>query len=77
MRYDDFKVKEDDIIPEDMNNSSGQGLTIAWRYKLNTNWQVGLEQHINRNQADIRTTLDEAAKQNQQQTLAVVQFRWR
>ncbi|GAC10406.1 hypothetical protein [Paraglaciecola chathamensis] len=77
VRYDDFKVKEDDIIPEDMNNSSGQGLTIAWRYKLNTNWQVGLEQHINRNKADIRTTLDEAAKQNQQQTLAVVQFRWR
>jgi hypothetical protein len=77
VRYDDFSVVEDDIFPHDANNSDGRALTLAWRYKVNTNWQLGLEQHINRNRADIRSTLNEPLKQNQQQTLAVAQFRWR
>lgn len=77
LRYDDFKVREDDIFPMDMNNSNGRGVTLAWRYTINANWQLGLEQHVNRNQADIRSTLGESPQQDQQQTLAVVQFRWR
>lgn len=77
IRYDNFKVKEDDIFVHDLNNSDGSGLTLAWRYKVNANWQLGLEQHVNRNQAAIRSTLGEGTRQNQQQTLVVAQFRWR
>lgn len=76
-RYDDFNVGEDDIFPDDPNNSDGQAVTFAWRYTIDKNWQVGLEQHFNRNSADIRSTLGEQQRQNQQQTLAVAQYRWR
>ena len=70
------KVAEDDIFPWDPNNSDGQGYTLAWRYDLNKHWQVGLEQHINKNSADIRATLGQNVEINQQQSLAVLQYRW-
>ena len=76
LRFDKFKVAEDDIFPWDPNNSDGQGYTLAWRYDLNKHWQVGLEQHINKNSADIRATLGQNVEINQQQSLAVLQYRW-
>jgi hypothetical protein len=35
-----------------------------------------VEQHINKNSADIRATLGENVEINQQQSLAVLQYRW-
>ncbi|MFT5676336.1 MAG: hypothetical protein ACI808_002277 [Paraglaciecola sp.] len=77
LRYDKFKVRGDDARPLDNNNSKGYGLTLAWRYNLNKNWQVGVEQHINQNSALNRQTLGQTVEVDQQQSLAVVQFRWR
>ena len=76
LRYDRFKVREDDVFPWDPNNSDGNGLTLAWRYSLNKSWQVGVEQHINENSALNRLTLAQQADSDQQQTLAVLQYRW-
>jgi hypothetical protein len=76
LRFDKFKVAEDDIFPWDPNNSDGQGYTLAWRYDLDKNWQIGVEQHINKNAADIRATLGQKVEINQQQSLAVLQYRW-
>ncbi|WP_339769288.1 hypothetical protein [uncultured Paraglaciecola sp.] len=76
-RIDNFRVTEDDIFPNDINKSDGHGLTIAWRYNINKSWQLGLEQHVNHNRAYNRITLAEQPKQDQRQTLGVVQFRWR
>ena len=76
LRFDKFKVREDDIFPWDQNNSDGQGYTLAWRYDINKNWQIGAEQHINKNSADIRATLGENIQVDQNQSLAVLQYRW-
>lgn len=76
LRFDKFQVREDDIFPWDPNNSDGHGYTLAWRYQLDKNWQVGLEQHMNKNSADIRATLGQNIQIDQQQSLAVLQYRW-
>lgn len=76
VRYDQFKVNEDDIFPWDANNSDGKALTLAWRYNLTTAWQVGLEQHINRNTVASRVSLGQEPRVSQRQTLAVLQYRW-
>ena len=75
-RYDHFKVREDDIIPVDQNNSDGEGLTFAWRYDWSKQIQFGFEHHINRNAAANRPSLGEPEEVNQNQTMAVIQFRW-
>jgi hypothetical protein len=76
LRFDKFKVREDDIFLWDPNNSDGHSVTLAWRYDLAKNWQIGVEQHINKNSADIRATLDQDVAIDQQQSLAVLQYRW-
>jgi hypothetical protein len=76
LRFDQFKVREDDVFPWDPNNSDGHGYTVAWRYDVDKNWQIGIEQHINKNSADIRSTLDQSVQIDQQQSLAVLQYRW-
>ncbi|ALS99501.1 hypothetical protein [Lacimicrobium alkaliphilum] len=76
LRYDHFTVTEDDIWPWDYNHSDGEGLTVNWRYHLNKNWQLGLEHHINSNTAVNRMTLSQAVSVDQQQSLAVLEFRW-
>lgn len=76
VRLDKFQVQEDDIFLWDQNNSDGHGVTLAWRYDLNKNWQLGVEQHVNKNSADIRSTLGQDVEVDQQQSLGVIQFRW-
>ena len=76
VRFDKFKVREDDIFPWDPNNSDGQAVTLAWRYDIDKNWQVGIEQHINQNSSDIRASLEQDIEFHQQQSLMVLQYRW-
>lgn len=76
LRLDKFKVREDDILSWDPNNSDGQGVTLAWRYNIDNNWQIGAEQHINKNSSEIRATLGENTQVNQSQSLVVLQYRW-
>lgn len=75
-RVDKFAVAEDDVFPWDRNDSHGKALTLAWRYDLSPTWQIGLEQHFNRNYAASRLSLEQDPHTSQQQTLAVVQYRW-
>jgi hypothetical protein len=75
-RFDKFMVEEDDIFAWDRNDSHGEALTLAWRYDLNPQWQVGLEQHFNRNYAASRLSLKQEPQIEQQQSMAVVQYRW-
>lgn len=76
IRFDRFIVKEDDAIPADVNSSDGYGLTVAWRYDLNRNWQLGFEQHLNKNTAQSRLSLNEKITDDQYQSKFVIQFRW-
>ncbi|MDO3383653.1 hypothetical protein [Gilvimarinus algae] len=42
-RYDDFEVIDNDHWAFDPNNSHGESLAVAWRYRLDKHWQVGAE----------------------------------
>lgn len=75
-RYDQFKVREDDVFPWDYNDSDGYGLTFAWRYQWTPNWQLGAEIHLNENSATNRMELNQPIKANQQQSMLVTQFSW-
>lgn len=76
IRVDKFKVREDDMLESDKNDSHGQALTIAWRYDINRSWQLGLEHHFSKNNAENRPSVQQATEQNQQQSIAVLQYRW-
>lgn len=76
VRFDKFKAREDDVWPWDENNSDGKSITLAWRYNLNKFWQFGLEQHFNSNRAINRSDLAQKTRVNQQQTQAVIQYRF-
>jgi hypothetical protein len=76
LRYDNFKVIEDDVFPWDKNDSDGEALTLAWRYTINSVWQIGIEQHLNSSHVASRESLGQEIDLHQQQTLAVLQYRW-
>ncbi len=76
LRYDNFDVDEDDVMPQDPNSSEGQSVTLALRHNLNKHWQAGVEYHFNKNSAQNRELLGEAQEVVQQQAMLVIQFSW-
>ena len=73
-RYDWFRVWEDDLRPNDQNDSDGYGVTLAWRYQLNSNWELGAEYHYNENSVANRVQLDIPIEQNQSQSRLVIAY---
>jgi hypothetical protein len=76
VRFDKFDVTEDDIFSWDWNDSHGDALTLAWRYDISPQWQIGIEQHMNRNYAASRLSLNQEPQLDQLQSMVVVQYRW-
>lgn len=76
LRYGNFKVIEDDVFPWDKNDSREEALTMAWRYDIDAKWQIGIEQHVNANFVESHVSLMQKQHIHQQQTLAVLQYRW-
>ncbi|MFT6679689.1 MAG: putative porin [Granulosicoccus sp.] len=77
LRHDQFKVKETDQNRQDPNDSDGDSLTLAWRYQLDINWNVGAE-FINSTSNNENRTLWEsrAAEHRQKQYMAIVQYKF-
>lgn len=75
-RYDNWRVQEDDLLPEDPNASDGEGVTLAWRYDVSRRWQVGFEYVDTSNTAQNRITVAQPQFLRQQQVLAVLQYRF-
>ncbi len=77
IRYDDFETVENDNIPQDPNDSDGHAWTLAWRYDVNSNWQVGAEwlslESYNENRYRLWSW---PAEESQQQVQVVAQFRF-
>lgn len=74
IRYDNFDVDEDDILPQDPNNSDGQSITLALRRNIDKHWQAGVEYHYNKNTAQNRSLLGQNQLVIQQQAMVVVQY---
>lgn len=73
-RYDKFIVRENDNLPMDQNDSDGFGITIAWRYQINADWEIGTEFHYNNNTAANREQLGLPVEQKQSQSRLVLAF---
>ena len=43
IRYDDFNVVDNDLVPNDDNSDSGRAWTFAYRYKHSARWSLGAE----------------------------------
>lgn len=78
VRFDYWDVNEDDSdgFPEDVNDSDGTALTVAWRHDLNKRWQVGIEYVHTQNDAANRVTVSEPVGFTQQQVMGVLQYRF-
>jgi hypothetical protein len=43
LRYDDFRVRDRDLVPNDDNSDSGRAWTLAYRYQHTPRWSIGAE----------------------------------
>lgn len=75
-RYDYWDVREDDNMPEDQNNNDGDGITIAWRYQLDENWELGAEFHRNTSWVENRQQVNQPTQFDQSQSRFVVSYQF-
>jgi len=75
-RVEYFRVEEDDLKPSDQNSSHGVAYTLAYRYDMNEQLELGIEHHRNRNNAANRQQLGIKERQYQNQTRIVLSIRF-
>ncbi len=75
-RLDLWDVDEDDRWPQDQNNSHGIGVTVAWRYAINSHWELGSEYHWNKNRAANRRQFSQSETITQQQLRLVLSYQF-
>ena len=67
VRVEYSKVDEDDMYPYDQNDSKTTAITAAWRYQHDANIELGLELHVNTNEAANRVQVGVSPKQDDAQ----------
>ncbi|MFC4700102.1 hypothetical protein ACFO4O_08050 [Glaciecola siphonariae] len=73
-RLEYASIREDDTMPQDQNDSHTAALTTAWRYKIKTNLELGIELHVNKNDAKNRSQLLLPTAQTDQQARFVLAY---
>ena len=76
LRYDYFKVDDDDTTAFDPNASQGEGLTATWRYQLTDTVQIGVEGSALHSFVQNRPGSGFAQHISQQQLMANAQWRF-
>ncbi|TQV72370.1 hypothetical protein FLL45_19345 [Aliikangiella marina] len=77
IRYDKFKVEDEDAYPlSDPNNSDGDAWTINWRYNLTAQTQFGIESLWVDSTNQSRTLWNWPAREKQHQMQAILQYRF-
>ncbi len=78
LRYDWFETTDrDSLIPFDDNNGQGSGVTAAYRYTLNSHWQLGAEfVYIDSEQASRTQWPGRSPSISQNQLMGVLQYRF-
>ncbi|WP_371194517.1 hypothetical protein [Glaciecola sp. SC05] len=74
VRIDYHAVNEEDTKPEDQNDSSGKGMTVAWRYQYTAVVELGAEVHQHRNDVANRAQLGLNQRQIQSQLRLVLAY---
>ena len=70
-RYDNYKVYENDSLPEDPNNSNGSGLTLNWQWQFSKRIEWGIEWHQHKSTVSNRALLNAPVYLRQSQLLFV------
>lgn len=68
-RYDHHKVYENDLLPEDPNNSNGKGLTLNWQWQFSKHIEFGIEWHQHTSRVSNRALVNEPVYLRQSQLL--------
>ena len=77
LRHDQFKIEDTDINKYDPNDSNGDSFTLAWRYNIDKNWNVGAEFIKSTSYNENRTLWKNwAPEHTQKQYMAIVQYRF-
>lgn len=74
LRVDHHSVSEDDLKPEDPNDSNGVGFTLAWRFQLKDAIEIGAEVNQHNTEVDSRRLVNVATKQHQSQARFVLAY---
>jgi len=74
LRLDYHDVAEDDIKPQDPNNSHGQGYTAAWRYQYTPSIELGAEFNQHNTFVENRAQLNFEQEQRQSQIRLVLAY---
>lgn len=64
-RLDYYNVDENDIKPQDPNDSHGSGITLAWRHQYSDNIELGAEYHLHRSDVANRALINRATDLSQ------------
>jgi len=77
LRHDQFKVEETDDNTYDPNDSNGDSVTLAWRYDLDKNWNIGAEFIKTTSYNENRTLWKNWTPQHtQKQYMAIIQYKF-
>ena len=76
VRYDYFKVTDNDTTAFDPNASNGEGLTATWRYQLTNKLQIGVEGSALKSVAKNREPIGFNERISQQQIMLNAQWRF-
>jgi len=76
VRYDYFKVTDNDTTAFDPNASHGEGVTATWRYQLSNSWQLGVEGSALKSFIKNRAASGFAQRISQQQIMLNAQWRF-
>jgi hypothetical protein len=77
LRHDQFYVKETDSYLQDPNDSDGTSITLAWRYDIDKNWNVGAEYISTTSYNENRVLWENwTAENKQKQYMAIVQYKF-
>lgn len=74
IRYDQHKVSEDDLMPQDPNSSNGKAITLAWTWHFSPKMELGIEWHYHKSEAANRALLNYQTKQTQSQLMTVFAY---
>ena len=76
LRYDYFKVTDNDTTVFDPNASNGEGVTASWRYAFSKHGQIGIEGSALKSFVDNRAAMGLQQRASQQQVMINTQWKF-
>lgn len=76
LQLEEFYVHDDDTLPMDANNERGKGVTLAWSYRPQKQWQFTTQYTWMQSDRDQRRYFAEPRHQDESQLLGSARYYW-